>query len=282
LASKRKIVRASSSIRDILPSRSVVSRKGENGRVLVLGGSIDYYGAPVLTGASALRAGCDLVYLLVPRPIHQVVASYLPDFIVRSYEGGRFSARSMGEVTAFMDRADVLVAGNGFSSSSVVRSGVKKLLDKWEKPIVLDADALIPYFEYASGDVVLTPHAGEFERLFNARPSDDLDERASQVLEFAEKSGATILLKGPVDVVSDGKRVAFSETGNAGMTVGGTGDVLAGVVGAFVSQGASTFDAALAAAFMVGSAGDMAYSEYGFSFISSDLLGFLPLVLKER
>ncbi len=127
----------------------------------------------------------------------------------------------------------------------------------------------------------MTPHAGEYEILTGRKLPKDLEQRAEKVQKTARKLGATILLKGPVDVISDGKRVKFNFTGNPGMTVGGTGDVLSGIVGTFLAQGADPFEAAVAGAFVNGAAGDFVWSEKGYHMIPTDILEWIPRVMDD-
>ena len=127
----------------------------------------------------------------------------------------------------------------------------------------------------------MTPHAGEYEILTGKKLPRDLKQRAEKVQKTARKLGATILVKGPVDVISDGKRVKFNSTGNPGMTVGGTGDVLSGLVGTFLAQETDSFEAAVAGAFINGAAGDFVWSEKGYHMIPTDLLEWIPRVMDD-
>jgi NAD(P)H-hydrate epimerase len=129
--------------------------------------------------------------------------------------------------------------------------------------------------------MVLTPHPGEYKILTGHQPPDDLEEKIADVQKAARELGAVILLKGHVDVVSDGKKVKLNFTGNPGMTVGGTGDVLSGVVAAFLAQGTDPFEAAVAGAFINGAAGDFAASAKGFHLVATDLLEWIPSVIDD-
>jgi NAD(P)H-hydrate epimerase len=129
--------------------------------------------------------------------------------------------------------------------------------------------------------MVFTPHSGEYQILTGKESSQDLQERAEEVKETAEELGVTILLKGRVDVISDGKRVKLNFTGNPGMTVGGTGDVLSGIVAAFLAQSADPFEAAVAGAFINGAAGDFVKSEKGYHMVPTDLLDWIPCVMDD-
>jgi NAD(P)H-hydrate epimerase len=127
---------------------------------------------------------------------------------------------------------------------------------------------------------VLTPHAGEYEILTGRTLATDLNQRIDDVQRTAQNLGATILLKGPVDVISNGKRVKLNFTGNPGMTVGGTGDVLSGIVGALLAQGADPFDAAVAGAFISGASGDFVRHEKGYHMVPTDIIEWIPQVME--
>jgi hydroxyethylthiazole kinase-like uncharacterized protein yjeF len=152
------------------------------------------------------------------------------------------------------------------------------------KPLLLDADGLKAFAEFKKAlkvPLVLTPHAGEYAILTDRKLPESLDERVSEVQRTAAELKAVILLKAQVDVVCDEKRVKLNFTGNPGMTVGGTGDVLSGVVGAFLAQKADAFEAAVAGAFVNGAAGDFVANEIGHHMVATDLINWIPHVLND-
>ncbi|MEM4389414.1 MAG: NAD(P)H-hydrate dehydratase [Candidatus Micrarchaeia archaeon] len=263
--------------RKVLKTRKQNSHKGENGRVLVVGGARRYFGAPALVGLAALRSGADLAYLLVPDYISRALAALSPDLIIWDFEGEVLNDSSIPAFREISDKCDALVIGNGLTKQESALSTAKAILSNWHGPCVIDGD-VIGFAAHENG--VLTPHAGEFKRLGFGAPEGGLEARARQVRQAARELGMVILLKGVVDVVSDGERIAFNKTGNAAMTVGGTGDILAGVLGALLAQGHDPFEAACLAAFINGSAGDLAFAELGYSILASDLLDYLPSVFK--
>jgi NAD(P)H-hydrate epimerase len=134
---------------------------------------------------------------------------------------------------------------------------------------------------FFDGSAVLTPHAGEFQAISGKSPSKDLTIRSNEVKTFAEKIGAIVLLKGHTDIVSDGGRVKFNVTGNPGMTVGGTGDILSGLVGGLMAQGVECYRAAVAGAFVNGCAGDLAQEQLGYHLTSTDLLDQIPTAMND-
>jgi NAD(P)H-hydrate epimerase len=264
-------------------NRAIDSHKGENGRVLVVGGSSDYSGTPMLSGLGALGSGCDLATLFVPETIVDTARATTPDFIVRSYEGEYLGSGAVKEILRFSKTQDVCVIGPGLGISDETEKAVNTLLSKMSVPVVIDADGL----KQVNGgllkglNAVITPHAAEFRILTGAVLPDSLEERKKEVEKWAHKLLSTILLKSPVDIITshDGKTL-LNETGNPGMTVGGTGDVLAGVVGGFISQDMSSFDAASIGAFVCGAAGDQLQIFKGHGYTASDLAREIPYTVK--
>lgn len=266
--------------------RNKGSRKGDNGKVLVVGGSDLYYGAPVLSAFGALNSGADLVYLAVPEVNYEVTRTFSPDFIVRKYPGGFLSQSSVDAVLELAGGCDSMVIGPGLGNRSETKSAVLEVLKKIKIPVVIDADALKAIAEgrelLKKLNAVLTPHAGEFRILTGEDLSNDLEERKKVVLQQAKKLNAAILLKAPVDIIaSQDGRIKLNATGNAGMTVGGTGDVLAGIVASFMAQRLEPFDAACCAAFVNGTAGDELYKSKSYCFTASDVAGELPNTIKK-
>jgi len=264
----------------IIPKRNPNSRKGQNGKVLVIGGSKEYFGSPALVGLASLRSGSDLCYLLVPRFIAPVIAGYSPDLIVWSYPGDYLNNKIFSILPEIEKKVDCLVIGNGLTKKPIIKHLIREIISSWQKPVIIDADAIMPDLKFKSKEVIFTPHVVEFERLCGCKPSNNISVRAKQVEHFAGLMEATILLKGVIDVVSDGTNTFTNNTGNAGMTVGGTGDTLAGICATFLSQGLKPVEAAAAAAFVNGAAGDSAFVKFGYSLIASDLINELPFVLK--
>jgi ADP-dependent NAD(P)H-hydrate dehydratase len=172
--------------------------------------------------------------------------------------------------------------GLGHQNPEDIRHAVSEL-KTGSKGVVLDADALRPgALDGTKGTpAVVTPHAGEFERLFKTRLPDDLDARIELTAQMAKESGVTVLLKGSTDVISDGTSTATNDVHSPAMTVGGTGDVLTGITAGLVAKGIPAFESACAAAFLNGSAGVEAAREFGLHIVASDLISFLPAVMKK-
>lgn len=271
-----------------LPPRPQDGHKGTFGTVLVLAGSRGMSGAAVLCGSAALRGGAGLVRLAVPASIGSIVAAgspcytlaYLPDDAA-----GRVSLRARDKILALAEQASVVVAGPGLGQGGGVGIIVRTLL-RTPHPLVLDADALntlgVNPLELTGrrSPTILTPHPGEFGRLTGLTAGEINADREGHATRFAARHGVIVALKGAGTVVSDGQRLFVNTTGNPGMATGGSGDVLAGLIGALLAQGLGGFAAAQLGVHVHGLAGDLVREERGeMGLIASDLLKKVPLAL---
>ncbi len=263
------------------------SHKGQNGVALVVGGSNALVGAPALSAQAALaamRTGIDLVTVAAPEKVAWVVNSFSPDLMTTKLRGPRVTEEHLKEVLALAAKADAVLMGPGMGLDKETIAFVRKAVAKIKKPLVLDADALkAAKGTKFNGRVLITPHAKEFE-IFSGRklPAPaNLKKRVKVVEEVARKHHCVVLLKGRVDIVSDGKATRLNKTGNPGMTIGGTGDVLAGLCLGLAAKGNTLFDAACAAAYLNGKAGDILLALQGTTFLASDLLRVIPKLLKK-
>lgn len=267
-----------------LPKRKPDARKGDSGRVLVIGGG-PYTGAPAFTGMAAMRSGVDLTFVATPEPAALPVAVYSPSLIVRALDGELLSEDHVTELITFSKDVEVVAIGPGLGSAPETQRAVQRFIQRCMKPMVIDADAIgacssMPQI-LRKKTVVITPHAGEFRKLTGrALGTDDPMRRGDRVKEAASKLRATILLKGQVDVVSDGTMVKLNKTGNNALAVGGTGDVLTGLVSGMMAQGAKPFHAARIGAFAMGLAGDLAFEEKSYGLIATDVIEKIPFVLR--
>ncbi|MHC1570450.1 MAG: NAD(P)H-hydrate dehydratase [Methermicoccaceae archaeon] len=252
--------------------------KGQNGRVLVIGGG-RYTGAPALAGLAALRAGADIVTVAAPTSVSEQVASFSPDLIVRPLKGELLSPEHTTQLKELIEEHDVVVLGNGLGYEASTVRAVEQLIPMCTR-VVLDADALRAVHADTSieCDAVLTPHMGELARIVGRDVPSGLDERCELVAHIAHSTGAVVLAKGKTDIVSDGEDVRLNITGNGAMAVGGTGDVLAGITGALLCR-AEPLEAACAAAFINGAAGDLTREEVGYSLLATDVLLRIPRVM---
>jgi hydroxyethylthiazole kinase-like uncharacterized protein yjeF len=259
------------------------SHKGENGRVLVVGGG-PFTGAPALAGMGAMYTGADLAQVAVPAPAAIPVACYSPNIIVHPLSCDVLVSQDVARIKELAKKCDAVVVGPGLGDDKRTEAAVAEVIKATQIPIVIDADAMAAVKKdpklIKGKKVVLTPHKGEFERLSGIRLSQDLGTRSKQVSKAAKKLGATLLVKGAVDIISDGERVSLNRTGNEAMTVGGTGDVLSGITGCLLSKGMDPFHAACLAAFINGAAGDIAFQEKGYGLLATDVASRIPYVLR--
>jgi hydroxyethylthiazole kinase-like uncharacterized protein yjeF len=260
-------------------SRDPLSHKGDHGEVLVVGGG-PYTGAPALSAQATLRAGADLVRVACPGAVAREIQGYSESLILRPFEGERLEP---GHVDALVERArahDTVVLGPGLGGDKQTLDAVAEFLDAVAGTVVVDADALqvVPDVDTAA-TLVCTPHQGELVGMGGPQ-SDDWRERRDRVADFAADLGHTLLVKGRHDIVSDGERTRVSRTGNPGMTVGGTGDVLAGVTGALAAQ-LPPVHAAGVGAYVTGRAGDIAAKQRGDGLLATDLLETIPAAMEE-
>lgn len=271
-------------VKNFIPARKISSRKGENGKILVVGGSYLYHGAPILSSLSALRAGADLVYTCVPKINVTSTRSYSPNLIVIPLVDAKLTRGAARKLVGIMPKeldSATIGMGLGIQDREALKMLVKDLLDR-AVILSLDASALVPEIlpEIKDKKVVVTPHAGEFKRLFGEMPPDNVKQRTTMVQKHAKDNGITILLKGPTDIVSDGTQTFLNPKNLASMTVGGTGDVLSGIVAAMLAKNRKPVEAASAAVFVNGKAGAMAQKKNGLHIVATDLLDFIPVVMK--
>jgi hydroxyethylthiazole kinase-like uncharacterized protein yjeF len=264
------------------------THKGDYGRVLVIGGSEDFHGAPSLAAMAAMMTGVDLVYVAVPEVVAHEVASISPALIVVKLKGRNLSLDDIEILDRWTARASAIVLGPGLGLASETKEAVRKIVSDVERrriPLLLDADGLKAYSQFKHPmqcPMVATPHAGEYEILTGQKLSANVEEKTKQVSETAKELNSVIVVKGPVDIITDGSCVKLNRfTHNPGMTVGGTGDVLSGLIGALLSQGFEPLRAAAAGVFINGAAGDFALKEKGYHLLPSDLLEWIPKVMND-
>jgi len=271
----------------ITKPRPAKSHKGDFGRLLVIGGSETFSGAPALVALAALRAGVDLTYVAAPAKTAYAISSMSPNLITIKLDGEHLNPSNIPALETYMETANAVVLGPGLGLHTETREFVKATVEAVEgagKPLLLDADGLKAFAEFKKPlnvPLVLTPHTGEYAVLTGEKLPENFEERVPVVQRTAAELAAVILLKGPVDIISDGKSFKLNFTGNPGMTVGGTGDVLSGIVGAFLAQQIDPFEAAVAGAFVNGAAGDFVFEEKGYHIVSTDLLNWIPHVLND-
>lgn len=259
-----------------LRSRGDFPEKGGGGRVLVIGGG-PYAGAPALAAMAAYRAGAEIVTIAAPRRAAGIIASYSPDLIVRPL--GDDEAIVGGDVEplkALAARHHAVVVGVGLGRAAESLEAVARVLPSCPRPVI-DADALQAGMPLRG---IVTPSVHEFARIGGRDLMPGDPDAAGPVRSFSREMGVVTVWKGRPAVISDGEAVRINSTGNPGMAVGGAGDVLAGVIGAFYCRNGA-FEAACAGAFLSGAAGDLAFGDLGFGLVATDIVRRLPLALKK-
>jgi hydroxyethylthiazole kinase-like uncharacterized protein yjeF len=266
------------------PIPKETSHKGQNGNVLVIGGG-PYVGAPVLAGLAAYRIGADLVHIATPRGSYVPIASRSSDLIVHPLSSDVLVEEDVPKLAELAEGMDAVLIGPGLGRDEGTAKAVRAFVQSCSSPLVIDADAIdaLAGGEDLKGCFgVVTPHANEFELLSGKAIALDMDLKAEEVTRLAAEIGMTVLLKGRMDIISDGQHYRLNQTGNPSMTVGGTGDVLAGLTVGLLSKGVDPFYAARMAAFVNGLTGDRVFEEMGYGLMASDLLDLLPKVLMQN
>jgi len=271
-------------LKQIYKPRPEWSHKGDFGHLLVIGGSKKYSGSPAFNALAAYRSGVDLVTVAAPKRAADIIASFSPDLITYPLDGDYFDDGHLKEVLQLAKSAKAVAIGGGLERERDTMIAVRKFLKKIELPCVIDADAIhaIDKKGFIKRNFVLTPHSNEFFMLTGIQPESDIERRTVLVKNVATQLGCVIALKGHFDVISDGMRTAINNTGNPYMTVGGTGDTLTGICGALLARGVDPFEAACAACFINGMAGNLAAKKYGEGLMASDLIDEIPNVIKRK
>lgn len=273
------------SVWDILPQRAVDAHKGDFGKILLLCGSKGYTGAAALAAMGALRSGAGLVYLGVPESIYAIEAVKLNEAIVFPLpdEKGMLSQEAVEEILTRLPRMDAVLVGCGLGQSAGTLAVTKAVLENARCPVVVDADGINVLAQHMDilrerhEPTIVTPHLGEFSRM----GGDIYAPKAAAATAFAREYGCIVLLKGNNTVITDGKECYVNQTGNPGMAVGGSGDVLSGIITALLGQGVAPLQAAACGAWLHGTAGDICAEEIGqYGMLPSDMLQVLPRLLK--
>ena len=263
-----------------LKKRELWSHKGEHGKVLVIGGSKDYTGAPALAGLAALRTGVDLVVIAAPEPAAWSINNYSPDLITKKFEGDFFNWDNVKDVIEFCEDFDAVLIGPGLGLEPNTMDFAKEVVERVQLPKVIDADALKALKDAEIRNAILTPHAEEFRILTDETLPKDLNEKVRIVKNYAKKD-KIVLLKGHTDIITDSETTKLNNTGNPGMTVGGTGDVLAGLCLGFLAQTNDLLNSAFTAAHLNGKIGDYLLRKKGYGFTASDMVEQICAVKKK-
>ena len=270
---------------ELLPDRMKNAHKGDFGRILLLCGSRGYTGAAWFSAMGALRTGAGLVYLGVPECIYAIEATKLNEPIVFPLpeKDGKLSTDAIAEITGMLPNMDAVLIGPGLGVSDGTSKIVKSVLKYDSCPVILDADGInvlsshMDVLRERHFPTVLTPHPGEFSRI----GGDSTLDRQTAAMTFARENNCILVLKGHKTVITDGKQCYINPTGNPGMAVGGSGDVLAGMIVSLIGQGIDPLHAAACGAYLHGAAGDICAKEKGqYGMLPSDMVEVLPRLLK--
>ena len=270
---------------EILPDRDKNAHKGDFGKILLLCGSRGYTGAAALAAMGALRSGAGLVYLGVPESIYAIEAVKLTEAIVLPLpdDGGKLSPDALPEIRTLLSKMDAVLIGCGLGQSEGTLAAVRTVLEEFPGPVVVDADGInllakhMDILRERHAPTILTPHAGEFARIGGNNEAD----RVAETERFAKEYGCILLLKGHETVISDGVESYVNQTGNPGMAVGGSGDVLSGIIVSLLGQGIAPLKAAACGAWLHGKAGDICAEVIGqYGMLPTDMVEVLPRLLK--
>jgi len=270
-----------------IPPRPRDAHKGMAGKIMVIGGSMRYTGAPALAGLAALSSASDLAYIVVPSSIRNIIASYSPELITIPYDGTHLSIEHVDVVEKYIEeiKPHVVIIGPGLGDASETLEAVREILRYLntlkETYIVIDADALkvIDGSMRFNKKAVLTPHRGEFAKITGSRLTGELEKDAEKVADLASRLEAVVLLKAPIDIISNGVETRFNRTGNPYMTIGGTGDVLTGLTASVLAKNHDPFQSACIAAYLNGLAGDYLY-KMGEKVSPLKIIEVIPTLLK--
>ncbi len=263
--------------------RPVNVHKGNFGSVLVVGGSKLYSGSATLSAVGAVRSGADLVTVAAPARAADVASHTMCDLITYPLRGDYLKNTHISDILDLLlvRKINAVVIGPGMGRHRLTIAAIQKLIVKINMPMVLDADALFAISQRPkvcqNKHLVLTPHVGELAILLKLHKlSDNFEVKLQSAKDAARKFNSVVLLKGNVDIITDGEKSITNNTGSPYMTTGGFGDVLTGILASLLARGVGLFEAAHIAAYLNGRAGEMAAQHFGEGLAASDIFGFIP------
>lgn len=263
------------------------SNKGTLGSLLCICGSYGMAGAAIMAGKAALRCGIGLLKIAVPKSIYPVCATNILESVYYPLEetsNGVISSKNTDFLLEMCEKSSAVVIGCGLSVCDDTKELVKAVITNCTKPIVIDADALNcicnkpEILKNLKAPAIITPHPGEMARLLHSTPKTVNSNRENTAIDFAKKFGVVTVLKGAGTIIAspDGE-VYINHTGNSGMATGGSGDVLSGIIGSLLAQGAAPINAAAAGVFLHGTIGDLAAEKLGkISMLPTDMIDMIP------
>lgn len=279
------------SLKNIYKERTADVKKYDFGLLLVIGGSEFYSGSPALSAMAAFKSGVDMVRIIAPKRAADIIASFSPTLAAYPLKGDYLTKEHLATLISMTESAKEVARGNtavviggGMGRSEEVQEAILEYLSQVSVPVVIDADAIHALSkkpEIVSGkNFLITPHTYEFFVLTGKQIHQlTEEEKIKMVQDEASRLQTTILLKGPTDIISDGKEVALNRTGSSYMTKGGCGDTLAGICGALMARGINPFEAAQAAAYINGKAGELAAQRKKEGLLATDLIEAITEVI---
>lgn len=277
-------------IKQIIPQQTKNANKGSNGKLLCICGSYNMPGAAVFCVEAALRTGAGLVKLMTPKSAYPIIASHTVQsvFCPLEEENGIISVESLSLIFSEIEKCDAIVIGCGLGVNENTTKIIHSILKNASVPIIIDADGInsilmcIDILKDIKAPVVLTPHPGEMARLISKTVSEVQDNRISIAKDFAKKYGVYLVLKGANTIATDGENVFVNTTGNPSLAMGGTGDMLSGMIGSFAAQGMPLLDAVKAGVFIHGYNADKAVQKYSQRGLTvSDLIEQLGVLMSD-
>ena len=280
-------------IKEIFNERSPESNKGDFGYVGILGGCTNYSGAIKLSNmsATALRSGCGVIRVIIPKGIENFVAPYLLEqtiYTIDSNENGEMIFNEK-EIRESLNKLKALAIGMGWGNGNDNEKIIKYIIENYDIPLVIDADGINSFskmdlniLKYAKGKIILTPHLKEFERLSKINIEEIKQNSIKYAKEFAKKYNLIVLLKGHITIVTDGKNTYLVEKGCPGMATAGSGDVLSGILVGLLGYNKPDILTVAAGAYLAGLAGELAQEKYtDISMKSSDTIEYIPEAIKQ-
>lgn len=279
-------------LKKIFKPRPKHAKKYDFGLLVVIGGSEFYSGSPALSALAAFRTGVDMVTVIAPKRAADIIASFKADLAAFPLKNSYLKKEELSILFSITESAKIVsnnktavVIGGGLGRTNEVQETILEYLSKLSVPAVIDADAIHAIAKNPkiifNKPFLITPHSYEFFILTGKKVYQLPDkEKIKIVKEEANRLKTTILLKGHIDIISNGKDIALNKTGSPILSKGGTGDALAGIAGALLARGTDLFLAAQAAAFINGMAGQLAVKKFGEGLMASDLIEEIPKVIK--
>lgn len=260
-------------IKNYIYPRKSNTTKNDFGRISIIAGSRGLTGAAIMSSKSALEMGSGLIKLIHPKSLSDIFENSLLEVMsmgVEETEDISISIKSLDSILSFVENSDALAIGPGISRNTDTAKFVRKFLIKNNKPTVIDADALNSFKDHqkdllklSGKPYVLTPHLKEFSRISGTSTHDISQQKIKHALQFAKQLDLVLLLKGSTSIITDGERITFTTKGNSGLSTGGSGDVLTGIICSLLGQGYNTYDAARLGSFILGNTADVVAEMYG-------------------